>query len=425
MLLIICLLWLVACARWRRMRLYVVQSQDESLGRIDLASGEVDGHVLDLGFGCNDIIRVGERLYVTNSGLNTVQEIDAASAQTLRELPTTGGVNPYSLVALNPDTLAVSCWVSNNVLLLRLSDGAVVGDIPVGIGPEGMLVVGEKLFVCLTRFLEPNVFGPGAVMIYDRTSLELLDSLQVGVNPQTLAMDGEGRLHVVCTNAYGGAGGSIHVFDAVTLAPDTVLPTGGSPAAVSFGGGYAFVAAGGWATQGEVYRYRLADLALLNDATHPLATGLGATDVEARADGSFFVSCYSASQVEHRAADGTLLATYPLSPGPGQMVLIPGPNGVEPPQGMLPADARIAEAYPNPFNGEIRLVLSGVRRSLSYIRIYNILGREVAAIGVPAGVGAVSWNPALKSGITVPSGTYWAVWEGSGGEMAVKLLYLK
>ncbi len=259
---------------------------------------------------------------------------------------------------LNADTLAVSCWITNNVLLLRISDGAVVGDIPVGVAPEGMLVYDSKLFVCLTRYLSFGVFGPGAVMVYDRTTLTLLDSLQVGINPQSVAVDDAGRLHVVCTSDYSGAGGSIHIFNAATLARDTVLATGGSPAAVSFGGGYAVVAAGGWGEQGIVFRYRLTDLALLNDATNPIATDTGATDVEAQADGSFFVSCFAANQVEQRTADGALIATYPMSVGPGQMVMVSAPNSVPAARGNLPMDARIAEAYPNPFNGSVRLVLS-------------------------------------------------------------------
>lgn len=207
MLRILCVLFLTVAA-FAQQTLYVVQALDESLGRVELPAGTVNDHVLDLGYGCNDIMTTGSRLYVTNSLLNTVQEIDIASGQTLRDMPTTGGTNPYSVVALNADTLAVSCWVTNNLLLLRLTDGAVVGNIPVGVAPQGLLAYEAKLYVCLTRYLSPGVFGAGAVMVYDRATLELLDSLQVGINPQSITADGQGRLHVVCTNAYGGAGGA-------------------------------------------------------------------------------------------------------------------------------------------------------------------------------------------------------------------------
>jgi hypothetical protein len=295
----------------------------------------------------------------------------------------------------------------------------------VGVGPEGMLALDTRLFVCLTRYLSPGEFGPGAVMVYDRVTLTLLDSLQVGINPQSIAVDAANRLHVVCTNSYGDAAGSIHIFDATTLVRDTILATGGSPAEVSFGGGYAFVAAGGWGEQGEVYRYRLSDLAMVNDAVNPIYTGSGATDIEVPPDGSFYVSCSLADQVEHRTAEGTLLEIFPMSLGPGQMVLTPPPSAARPPRVILPQDARIAEAYPNPFNSAVRLVLSGSRRTFSYINIYNVLGMKVGTVGVPAGVDKIVWNPALNHGISVPSGTYWAVWEGGGGENGVKLLYLK
>jgi len=418
------MLLLLAGRCWADTRLFVVQYNDESLGRIDLAGGAVNAHVLDLGYGCNEIIALGSRLYVTNSLINTVQEIDAENQITLRDIPMTGGVNPYSLTALNDDTLAVTNFVTNNVLLLRISDGQIAGNVSVGLAPEGILAHGDRLYVCLTRYSAQG-YGPGRVMIYDRSTLTLLDSLQVGVNPQFAAVDDRDRLHVVCTGNYMDVPGEIHVFHLTTRESVGVVSVGGAPSVVSFGGGWAFAAAGGWAGTGQVFRYRLNDLAVLNGATNPIQTGVGATDVVAMPDGSFFVSCALADAVEYRSADGTLLASYPMGAGPGCMALYESASATPPGRVSPVQSATLAEAFPNPFNSAVRLRLPAPALRPSNITIYNCIGQMVETLGVPAGSAEAWWNPAAGDANRFSTGAYFAIWDGGGGGMPLRLLYVK
>jgi YVTN family beta-propeller protein len=389
-------------------RLYVVQSLDESLGQITLTNGDVNSHVLTLGYLPNDIISHNARLYVTNSGTNTIQEIDPVTNSTLRELAVNLGLNPWSCVALNPDTLAVSCALTENVTFIRLSDGMTVSQLPVGVAPQGILVHDDLLLVCLTRLQWPN-YGPGVVMLYDRRTLQFVDSLPVGLNPQSAAVDNWGRLHVVCTGNYSNVAGEIRVIDLQSRTSIATLPIGGTPAAVSFGGGYAFVSAGGWQGPGLVYRYRLSDFAILNSSDNPIQTGEGAFDVEAAGDGSFYVSCFAANTVEHRAPDGALLASYPMSQGPGQMVLYGGQSPVDPREAAIPSGLSVLEAYPNPFNGEVKLQLNPPARTGENIIIYNMLGRETARIAVNYGARDMLWNALSANATALSTGTYFAV----------------
>lgn len=303
-------------------RLYVVQSSDESLGEINLTSGEVTAHVLDLGLYCNDIVKFGSRLYVVNSGTNTIQEIDAETNQTLRVMPIDSGINPWTVAFLNIDTMAVSCFVSRNVLILEVESGAVIGNLPMPTAPEGMVVHEDKIYVCETGVDWP-IYSAGHVRVYDTESWELLDSIEVGVNAQFAAVDPVGRLHVVCTGDYTNIPGSIHVINLQTREVVQVLDVGGTPNTVSFGGGFAYVSAGGFGGPGFVFRYQMYDLTLLNDWTNPIVTGGGATDLEAVEDGSYFVSCFETDEVWHHNPDGTLIHTYLMSDGPGYMVHFP------------------------------------------------------------------------------------------------------
>ncbi|MBU0508881.1 hypothetical protein KKH27_08610 [bacterium] len=407
-------------------RLYVVQYGDESLAEIRLETGAVNPHVLDLGYGCNDIIAHGSRLFVTNSLLNTVQEIDAETDVTLRDIPTTGGVNPHSAATLNSDTLAVTNWISNNVLLIRLSSGQVVGNVYVGVAPQGIVAHGDRVYVCLTRYLPSGQYGPGVVMIYNRGDFHLLDSLRVGMNPQTAAVDEWDRLHVVCTGNYGTVGGEIHVVDLGNRQTEAVVEVGGSPSNISFGGGQALLAAGGWGDHGEVYRYRLDDLTVLNDQASPIRVGSGATDVEALADGSFFVSCAMTDEVEHRSNAGALFNRYPVSDGPGQMVLYGGESPIQPVVPRLVArESAIREAYPNPSNGSVRFRLSASLTEPSIILIYNSIGQIVARLPVGTGRQEVGWQWDRDRVNPLATGTYYAILDDGRGGRAYPIVLMK
>lgn len=407
-------------------RLYVVQYGDESLAEIQLATGAVNGHVLDLGFGCNDIVVSDTRLLITNSLLNTVQVIDAEANVTLADFPTMGGVNPYSLAVVNDDTVAVTNWISNNVLLMRLMDGAIVGNISVGVAPQGIIAHADQVFICLTRYESFGVYGPGVVLIYDRGTFQLLDSLRVGTNPQTAAVDDRNRLHVVCTGDYDQIGGEIHVIDLDVPENHAIVPIGGTPMSVSFGGNQAFVAAGGWGVNGAVYRYRLSDLAILNDAMSPISVGVGATDVEVLPDGSFFVSCSMDDAIEYRNQVGTLLQRFLVSDSPGQMALYSSPSHAWPRDPTpVPSSITIEEAYPNPFNGNVRFRLSESSLKPEKIHIFNEMGQFVDAVEISPGSMEIAWNPASSQINGISSGVYIAVLDDDGGGDVLRIVFVK
>lgn len=404
-------------------RLYVVQYNDESLGRVDPESGDVNPHVLDLGYGCNDIAAHGNRLYVVNSLMNSIQEIDAESQTTLREISTTGGMNPYSLAMLNDDTILITNFVSNNLLLLRISDGQIVGNIPVGLSPEGIVVHENRVFVCLTRYSSAG-FGVGCVMILNRATFDPVDSLCVGKNPQFAAIDDQNRLHVVCTGDYVSEAGSVYVFNLDALESPAILHVGGAPSAISFGGGYAFLSAGGWGGSGMVFRYRLSDLIVLNSEANPIYTATGATDVIALSDGSFFVSCAMSDIIEHRHPEGSLIHSYSVGAGPGAMLMY-GSASNAPVIPISPPKVAIAEAYPNPFNGVVRLQLDSPSKENLNIIIYNSIGQEVDMLRVCPGESSILWNTHNNRLSQLSTGNYWAVWDAEGSGKPIRLTLIR
>lgn len=404
-------------------RIYIVQTLDESLGVVDVGSGNYQ-YAEPLGLYANDVIAHGTSLFVTLSGLNSVQEINAVTNQTARSIPLNGCLNPWTVAVLNEDTIAVSCLMSDNIVLVRLSDEETVFSFDAGTSPEGLIVYGEYLIVCITGVSYPQ-YPPGYVKFYNRRSLEIIDSVLVGINPQYAAVDPFGRLHVVCTGNYSTESGKIVVIDLDSKEIIANVQTGGTPLSVCFNDETAFVAAGGFGSSGEVYRYRLSDLELLNNTDNPIRTHRGAMDIEITDDNEIYVSCFEDDVIECRSVEGTALETIPVGDGPGWMVRFGGSAENTPTGVTIPRTQRLLTAYPNPFNEGVTLRLNYHYQDQSIINIYNILGEKIASLLLEPGETEVRWNPHSYTETPLTTGTYIAVLARNEHTAPTCLKYIK
>lgn len=89
----------------------------------------------------------------------------------------------------------------------------------------------------------------------------------------------------------------------------------------------------------------------------------------------------------------------------------------------LPADFNITSIYPNPFNSMVRIVFTIDRTAPTTIRLYDLIGREIAVLydDLPrVGENRLIWN-----GAGVPSGIYFMRLESEGRTRSVKAVILK
>ena len=83
--------------------------------------------------------------------------------------------------------------------------------------------------------------------------------------------------------------------------------------------------------------------------------------------------------------------------------------------------------FPNPFNSETVIEYSLDKRSYIKLKVYNLLGEEVATLvnrEEEAGFYTTSFNPAV-SNLNLPSGVYTAVLQADAISDAIKMIYLK
>jgi YVTN family beta-propeller protein len=130
----------------------------------------------------------------------------------------------------------VSNLVSNSVSVVNLTTEEAIATIPVGNGPTPIAATGGKVFVGNTNFdFNTFTYAQGTVSVIDPATNEVhQNTINVGTNPQAMAVDAQGRLHVVCTGDYASVTGQVWVINPVTeQVVGNPVAIGGSPGSIS------------------------------------------------------------------------------------------------------------------------------------------------------------------------------------------------
>jgi|GEM_PF-1154258 len=147
----------------------------------------------------NSILKVGDTIFIANSGTNTVFKyiIPNSEIETLR---VGDGRNPYSLAYshLN-NTLFVSNFLTSTISAFKGKN--LISEFETCGNPEGLYVAGRKLFVSCTNYYFDM---RGELWIHDVFTFDTIKTFRTGINAQSVILDGDGDIYVLSTGDYSG-----------------------------------------------------------------------------------------------------------------------------------------------------------------------------------------------------------------------------
>lgn len=265
-------------------RVLVLNGLSETLSSLDPVTGTMTVQAAVLGAWPNRLTATpdGRELLVTASGDNEVEILAAHDLSRRGGVDAGRGSNPWQAVATSRADGLVTSWLSGDVRRLDLAAHTAGPPLATTRGPEGFVVHDGHAWIACTNYRENGTYGPGRLDVVDLAAWRVVASVAVGRNPQDVLVDGDGRVHVLCTGTYGNGpddeAGSVHVVDPATYAVVGRVELGGSP------GRFALDAAdvvwvSGFA--GGLRRYRSSDLAILPDPTDRALTSPGLTGITA------------------------------------------------------------------------------------------------------------------------------------------------
>ncbi len=300
---------------------YVVNSEGETLSKINLTTGAVTNNIVILGsdVDCypNQIIIRDTLAYVINSGTDEIQIINLNNEQTVSLINTGASTNPYWMEFYDDRYAFVSFLLTNELAKIDLQKGTVVQTVPVGHSPEGVLITDGKVYVANSGYnWGTGEWEIGSVMVYDIASETIVETIYVDWNPQYMALDDSGRIHVVCTGDYYSSFGAVDVIDPTA---DTIMASfsiGGAPGQITIGpDNIAYLAAAGWTFSGYVYSYNSLNFDVYHDESDPIEVDLNCMTTVAYQDST----CYTGSFTDFINvidSSGSYLGSYAVGDAP-------------------------------------------------------------------------------------------------------------
>jgi YVTN family beta-propeller protein len=300
---------------------YVLNSNGETISKINLNTGAVYNNILTIGSDVwcypNQIIVRDTLMYATVSGTDEIQVINLNTEKTVDYINTGAYTNPYWIDFADEPYLYVTLLMTGTVAKINYSTGAVVAEVPVGKSPEGIKIIGDKAYIACTGFDWGTYnYDPGRVAVYDISGDSVIQHINVGLNPQYLLQDNLGRLHVVCTGNYATIWGWVYIIDTdYDIVVDTVY-LGGTPGQISVGpDDIAYIASAGWSESGYVFTYNTITGEVYHGNGNPITVDLNCMTVAAFQDSTCFTGSFT-NYVNLIDSAGNYQASYPVGDGP-------------------------------------------------------------------------------------------------------------
>jgi hypothetical protein len=146
-----------------------------------------------LGDVANSIVIKADKAYivVNNSGkIEVVDQLSLASTATINGL-----ISPRNMTIISDNKAYVSSLYSDSVAIINLANNSISGYINLRRSSEAIVVTGNKVFIS-------NWMGGSELMVVNTLSDKVVDSIKVGIEPESMVVDKNGTLWVLCNGGW-------------------------------------------------------------------------------------------------------------------------------------------------------------------------------------------------------------------------------
>ncbi len=131
--------------------------------------------------------------------VNNSQKMEVVSLENFKRITTIQGLSSPRFFIGNGSKGYISDWISDNVYVLNLNNYQIIDTIPAGSGPEEMLIVNNKLYVC-----NSGGFGDDStITVIDINSNSVIATINTPLNPSSIKLDKDGKVWALCKGSLG------------------------------------------------------------------------------------------------------------------------------------------------------------------------------------------------------------------------------
>ena len=206
------------------------QLNNSSLTWVDLASGTENNEFFTqktgrlLGDTGNDMKRYGGKIYIVVNVSSTIEVLDAFTGKPVKQVSMLNGSvskQPRS-IAFYGNKAFIPCF-DGYVDVLDTASLEIVQRIAVGTNPESIAIDGQRAFVTNSGGLNTPVMD-STVSVIDVNALTEITKITVGKNPGAIVSDGQGSIYVVARGNYSSIPSRMKKISASALTVTATYP---------------------------------------------------------------------------------------------------------------------------------------------------------------------------------------------------------
>jgi Secretion system C-terminal sorting domain len=332
------------------------------------------------------------------------------------------GVNPYDCLK-HDNRLFVSLQTGNAVVALDFEDNLNEINRFDGISnPQGLAASSEYIAIA-----ESGLGSGTDIHLIDISTMEIFDTIEVGLNPQFIAVDSQDNFHVVCTGNYSDISGqAVKVSISEMLFSIETVGLGGSPRSIqcvtdSDGNDIVYVGDEYAFSSPHLYGYEPLEMMQTSDNFSSVSGGWTLAGFE----GELFVGSSTLNTITS-FKDGEFSPISEFFTGVSDLVYWHFEESkIEEfsPVVSLPISVDLSPAWPNPFNATTSLSLNIDNSINANISLYNMLGQKISTI--KSGLISAGNHRFVIDSNDLTSGTYLVVLQSSDVQKARKITLVR
>jgi YVTN family beta-propeller protein len=141
----------------------------------------------------NSIEIYGDLAYIV---VNNSGKIEVIKKSTLESVKTISGlISPRNIGFVNSSKAYVTSMYSDSLVIINLNDNSISGYLNLRRSSESIVVSGDKVFVA-------NWVGGNEVMVINDVTDEVTDSIEVGIEPESMVIDHNNLLWVLSNGGW-------------------------------------------------------------------------------------------------------------------------------------------------------------------------------------------------------------------------------
>ncbi len=135
----------------------------------------------------------GDRSFLVVAGTGEILMVNTSTMEVQKRF--TGLGAPHRMLKISENKFYVTDWQENGVWILNVRSGSLVKSVLTGLAQESLVSFGNLVFVTNSG----GVFADSTVSVIHAVGDTLMAQLPVGHNPNSLLIDNENQLWVLCS----------------------------------------------------------------------------------------------------------------------------------------------------------------------------------------------------------------------------------